>query len=169
MRSWPGTKAFALEAIQSLESAITISPNNWLYYWRLADLYEQAGFPENAVRSAYIAWQLRPNDRRSTYALATELRMVAQWASDEDPIFTSFGRHRVDFLALAYRLFEDTLILSTSQKESKHVHECLAALDRMVSGYKESDAWRNIRRSSLEDFAAWFFHGEKRTADDIAR
>lgn len=61
-------------AIRAFEAAIRKSPNEWVYYYMLCSFYLEDIRYVDAVRVGEKLLELRPNDPRSTYALATVYR-----------------------------------------------------------------------------------------------
>jgi tetratricopeptide (TPR) repeat protein len=52
------------------------NPNEWVFWFSLSDWYSTVGERAKAVQAAEKCVELRPNDPRSIYALAVELRML---------------------------------------------------------------------------------------------
>lgn len=67
-----------LAAIDLLESAVTIWPRRWVYWYALADYYACAGELSKALHACERCYELRPRDLRSAYALATALRILTR-------------------------------------------------------------------------------------------
>jgi tetratricopeptide (TPR) repeat protein len=63
-------------AIPAFEAAIRKSPNEWVYYYMLCSFYLEDIRYVDAVRFGERLLKLRPNDPRSTYALATVYRKL---------------------------------------------------------------------------------------------
>lgn len=69
-------QVYARRAIPLLEEAVQQQPNEWLYWYKLADFYSEVKEYTKAVRACKRAMKLRPVDPRSTYALATTFRLL---------------------------------------------------------------------------------------------
>ena len=67
---------YARRAIPLMERAVQDQPNEWLYWYKLADFYCEVKEYSKAVRACERAMKLRPTDPRSCYALATTLRLL---------------------------------------------------------------------------------------------
>lgn len=63
-------------AIPAFEAAIRKNPNEWIYYYMLCSFYLEDIRYVDAVRVGEKLLELRPNDPRSTYALATVYRQL---------------------------------------------------------------------------------------------
>lgn len=63
-------------AIPAFEAAIRKSPDEWIYYYMLCSFYLEDFRCVDAVRVGEKLLELRPNDPRSTYALATVYRKL---------------------------------------------------------------------------------------------
>ena len=63
-------------AIPAFEAAIRESPDEWIYYYMLCSFYLEDICYVDAVRVGEKLLELRPNDPRSTYALATVYRQL---------------------------------------------------------------------------------------------
>ena len=63
-------------AVPAFEAAIRKSPNEWIYYYMLCSFYLEDIRYVDAVRVGEKLLELRPNDPRSTYALATVYRQL---------------------------------------------------------------------------------------------
>lgn len=66
------------EVISHLEPYLEENPNQWLIHYLLADLYTRDNRLIDALRVMEKAYEIRPRDPRSTYALATTYRILAR-------------------------------------------------------------------------------------------
>jgi hypothetical protein len=65
-----------LGTVARMEAAVQSKPDEWIYWYWLADAYQKTGLLANSVLACENCYALRPKDIRSTYALATALRVL---------------------------------------------------------------------------------------------
>lgn len=70
------SRAALKEAAATLEAAVEAKPSEWVFWYALGDLYQPLGEFAESVRAAEKCVDLRPDDPRSLYALATNLRTL---------------------------------------------------------------------------------------------
>jgi tetratricopeptide (TPR) repeat protein len=70
------------EFVESAERATKLHPNEWVVFFSLADKCMELGYLAKALQACKRAVELKPNDIRSTYALATAYNTLtrADWA-----------------------------------------------------------------------------------------
>jgi tetratricopeptide (TPR) repeat protein len=66
------------EAVKVLEVKVREKPREWIFWHALGDYYCALGDYAKAVRVCEKCNELRPRDPRSTYSLATALRMLTR-------------------------------------------------------------------------------------------
>jgi tetratricopeptide (TPR) repeat protein len=78
----------AEEFIAAAEKAAEQHPNEWVVFYSLADKYQDVGRYADALRVCKRCVELRPNDIRSAYALATGYNLLARaaWSHEEAAI-----------------------------------------------------------------------------------
>ena len=77
----------AIKAVQSLEREVRKKPNEWIFWHTLNNLCSPLGWHAIAVRSAEESFRLKPKDPRSSYGLATALRMMIMEINAGKPNF----------------------------------------------------------------------------------
>ncbi|HAL60951.1 MAG TPA: hypothetical protein DCP08_00905 [Chloroflexi bacterium] len=144
-------------AIPAFEAAIRKSPNEWVYYYMLCSFYLEDIRYVDAVRFGERLLELRPNDPRSTYALATVYRKLthAQYTDSryEDRVkelqewmasvvgpgyeinpeaseraLSALGLTIDEAAEKTITLFEKTRALGVRSEEAKFVEDSLAAM-----------------------------------------
>jgi len=77
----------AEEFIAAAEKAAQEYPSEWVIFYSLGDKYQQVGRYADALRVCNRCVELKPNDIRSAYALATAYNVLtrAAWAGKELP------------------------------------------------------------------------------------
>ncbi len=78
------TKEFIIAA----ERALVKHPNEWVIYYSLGDKYQESGYYAEGLWATQKCVELRPNDIRSTYALATSYNILtrAAWTESEEEV-----------------------------------------------------------------------------------
>ena len=73
------------EFIEAAEKAIVDHPNEWVIFYTLGDNYMDKGQYARALQACKRCVELRPNDIRSAYALATAYNVLtrATWSDLE--------------------------------------------------------------------------------------
>lgn len=76
------------EFIAAAERAKKKNPNDWIIYYTIADKYQQLGYYTEALLATQKCVEIRPNDIRSVYALATSYNLItrAAWSDKEEEI-----------------------------------------------------------------------------------
>jgi hypothetical protein len=76
------------EFVQAAEKAAVQHPNEWVVFYSAADKYMAIGQYARALQCAKRATELRPNDIRSAYALATAYNVITrgEWESRKDEL-----------------------------------------------------------------------------------
>ena len=74
------------EFIGAAEIALKKHPDEWVIHYSLGDKYQEVGRYAEALKVTQNCVDLRPNDVRSTYALATSYNILtrAAWTDEED-------------------------------------------------------------------------------------
>lgn len=74
------------EFIAACERALKKYPNEWIIHYTLADKYQQMGYYAEGLRETQKCVEIRPNDLRSVYALATSYNILtrAVWSEQEN-------------------------------------------------------------------------------------
>lgn len=74
------------EFFAAAQSALKKHPNEWVIYYSLADKYQTAGYYVEGLKATRKCVEIRPNDIRSIYALATSYNLItrAAWSDKED-------------------------------------------------------------------------------------
>ena len=145
------------EAAAALEAAVEAKPREWVFWYALGDLYQPMGQFAESVRAAEKCVDLRPDDPRSLYALASNLRTLthAKYVGQQsyieartkmhgqlatqgdaapfDPARSQAALHELGMpLDLAAEwclvLFERVLALGVRGEDKKHVEETLDVL-----------------------------------------
>jgi tetratricopeptide (TPR) repeat protein len=77
-----------VEFIEAAEKAAGQHPKEWVVFYALGDKYQQVGRYVDALRACKRCVELRPNDIRSVYALATAYNLLtrAEWAGKEEMV-----------------------------------------------------------------------------------
>ena len=72
--------------IAAAERAAAVHPDAWVLFYVLGDNYQQLGRYADAIRAGKHCVELRPNDIRSAYALASAYCMLtrADWAGSAE-------------------------------------------------------------------------------------
>jgi tetratricopeptide (TPR) repeat protein len=106
------------EFIAAAEAAVEQHPDEWVVFYTLGDKYQEVGRYADALRVCKRCVELRPNDIRSTYALATAYRLLARaaWSQKEAEMVNSvlkelFGGSDVIDPTLAQRELDQTGLL----------------------------------------------------------
>lgn len=76
------------EFILVAEKALIKHPNEWVIYFSLGDKYQDVGRYADSVRVGKRCVELKPNEIKSTYALATAFHILtwAAWSKEEADI-----------------------------------------------------------------------------------
>lgn len=76
------------EFISAAKCALLKYPSEWVIYFSLGDKYQESGYYAEGLRATQKCVQLRPNDIRSTYALATSYNILtrAAWTKSEEEV-----------------------------------------------------------------------------------
>ncbi len=77
----------AIKAVQSLEREVSKKPNEWIFWHTLNNLCSPLGWHAIAIRAAEECCKLKPKDPRSSYGLATALRMMIMEINAGKPNF----------------------------------------------------------------------------------
>ena len=74
------------EFVAAAERAIKKHPDEWVIYFTLGDKYQEHGYYTEGLKATQRCVQIKPNDIRSTYALATSYNLItrAAWSEDEE-------------------------------------------------------------------------------------
>lgn len=80
------TKYTTEELISACERAVKKYPNEWIVHYMLGSLYQEMGYYAEGLIETQRCVDLRPNDIRSAYALATSYRILtrATWSEEEN-------------------------------------------------------------------------------------
>jgi tetratricopeptide (TPR) repeat protein len=142
------------EAVKALELKVKEEPREWIFWHALGDWYSSLGDYANAVRACEKCYELRPQDPRSAYSLATTLRVLTRAHYSDHPrlkemeeLVARTGRGYDEFnpfksqqgleeLGLTVDLaahraadrFEEVLRLGIGEEEAAGVRENLAAM-----------------------------------------
>ncbi len=74
-----------LDKIEVLEKAIEKTPDEWVYWYELADNHLASGSCVAALHACEKCLDLQPDDPRSTYAIATVYRSLTRAKFVNDP------------------------------------------------------------------------------------
>jgi tetratricopeptide (TPR) repeat protein len=142
------------EFLAAGERALKKYPNEWVIHFVLADKYQEMGYYAEGLREAQRCVEIRPNDIRSVYTLATSYNLLtrAAWSDEENQaakIFSVLVRDidkvdkRVSQAGLdrtglaietcavqAIRWFERALSLNPDQESKKQISQDLYTLYR---------------------------------------
>jgi tetratricopeptide (TPR) repeat protein len=140
------------EFITAAESALQKHPNEWVIYYSLGDKYQQMGYYANGLESTKKCVEIRPNDIRSVYALATSYNILtrAAWSEKEneaanvykaiigdidkfDKRYSQAGLDRIGLAVetaavQAIRWFEHALTLRPDRESQVQIEQDLATL-----------------------------------------
>lgn len=140
------------DKIDTLSTATEKNPNEWVYWYALADSCLSEGLYSLALKACEKCLQLRPNDPRSTYAIATlyraltrarfidnpkakELQNLMSAASGVifDPKLSATGLKQIgitieEAARKSIQYFEETLKLRINRSEEQHVRSILKEL-----------------------------------------
>lgn len=80
------SKSTAEEFVAAAERAKLKYTNEWVIYYSLADKYQELGYYTEALKATQKCVELKPNDIRSVYALATSYNLItrAVWSDKEE-------------------------------------------------------------------------------------
>lgn len=120
------TEYTAEEFIVAAEKAAKHHPNKWVVFFTLGDKYQEAGRYADALRVCKRCVELRPNDIRSAYALATAYNLLARaaWSQEEAAIANNvlqelFGVTNALDPALAQDALDETgLVVETAATQA---------------------------------------------------
>jgi len=93
-----------IQAIAALETALQKNPNEWLFWWILADMYSRMGNISGVVRSALRAWGLRPDDPRTVFGAGSALLLLADVGDAEEQKTAVAQRMRAEKLGILKEL-----------------------------------------------------------------
>ncbi len=142
------------EAVLLLEEALKDKPGEWILWYILGDLYQPLGEFAKSVRAGERCYELRPNDPRSPYALASNLRTLthAKYADHREqadarrraqhhlvmqgyaaPFDPDKSRDALQDLGItldeaaerSLALFEEVITLGVPENDATHVRDCL--------------------------------------------
>lgn len=145
------------QAVALLEGAVEAKPEEWVYWYVLGDLYQPLGEFVKSVKAGEKCYELRPDDRRSPYALASNLRTLthADYVGDTHqiearrrlraqvgtegyvaPFDPDMSQEALEELGMtldqaaerSLTLFEEVLSLGVGGDDDVHVRDCLAAM-----------------------------------------
>ncbi len=76
------TEEFLAAGVRALKKY----PNEWVIHYTLADKFQQMGYYAEGIRETQICVELRPDDIRSAYALATSYNLLTRvsWSENEN-------------------------------------------------------------------------------------
>lgn len=124
------------EAIVDLERAAVANPNEWVYFYALADYYNRLTAYAKALTASEKALALRPNDARTTYALATVYRILARARYTETETLQRF--HAMLSLGQLDRDFNPIASQIELQRTGLTVEE---VLERGISLFRQTQAF----------------------------
>ena len=80
------------EFLAAGERALKKYPNEWVAHYSLADKYQQMGYYAEGLRETQKCVEIRPDDIRSAYALATSYNLLtrAAWSEKENQVAQIF-------------------------------------------------------------------------------
>jgi tetratricopeptide (TPR) repeat protein len=85
------------EAIHHMEKAAQEKPDEWVYWYALAEWYQIAGDPENLLAACHKCFALAPQDIRSSYSLAAAYNDLTKkdWTGQSEELFRIMEQHRM--------------------------------------------------------------------------
>lgn len=140
------------EFIAAAERALKKYPNEWVIYYSLGDKYQQMGYYAEGLKATQKCVEIRPDDIRSVYALATSYNILtrAAWSEKEDAAATvlkalindidqfekRYSQAGLDHIGLAVetaavqaiRWFERALTLGPDRESRTQIEQDLATL-----------------------------------------
>lgn len=167
--SLSGRRQLLKRTIQIFEETVREEPEELVYLWMLADYYARLHMYEKSVQTARRAYELRPDDPRSTYALGTCLRELTyatyegtpkgseierffahQAAATHDPqlfkdlrgakrALEALGLTVEDTARQSYEMFKMTLELGVRREDARHVEESLSAMAKEFPHLSEQE------------------------------
>lgn len=74
------------EFLAAGERALKKYPDEWVIHYSIADKYQEMGYYAEGLRETQKCVEIRPNDIRSVYALATSYNLLtrAAWSEEEN-------------------------------------------------------------------------------------
>lgn len=163
-----------LDKIDALEMAIKKNPNEWVYWYALADNQMALGWYSLTLSACEKCVNLKPDDPRSTYAMETLYRVLTRARFINNPkakevqnvmsVFGSASGLRFDPELSANGLkqigmtveeaakksiqyFEKTLKLRVNSSEAQHVKSILQELYEDFPPFKEQNTNREDNRA----------------------
>lgn len=140
------------EFIFAAERALKKYPDEWVIYYTLGDKYQQMGYYAEGLKATQKCVEIRPDDIRSVYALATSYNILtrASWSKEENTVAKIFralindidkadkkySQAGLDHTGLvvetaavqAIRWFERALALGPDRKSRTQIEQDLATL-----------------------------------------
>jgi tetratricopeptide (TPR) repeat protein len=120
-------------AILRLRQAAEQQPDEWMYWYALGDWCQRLDDWENSIDACRRCYELRPNDPRSAYALATAYRF---WADEH----SQSGLAVEDAAREAVKLFQEVLDAPIPRRQRFMVRRHLAAMFKKYPELHQANA-----------------------------
>lgn len=97
----PGSprQIIAVHAFRTLSKLTEEERYEWVYWYALGDSCQELGFYDDALPACSCCYHLRPDDPRSTYALATAFRQFTQFQPPSNSAALDAALSRLGFTA----------------------------------------------------------------------